>query len=459
LQILSPNLELAQKSLLRSPCARVTLITENEVSHDITKDVISFDIELSEHNQANKANLKISNKDGQYDKLNFNSTKRNWFKENNKIIIEKGNNGEYMPAGIYLIRSAEPEKYSRGAEQILSVKCFDKSKNLLKAKVTTDIYENMQANDIVADIAINHAGLNPSELNLAPLDFTIKSVQFIDELSWDAMFMPLQAALHNLYFDEEGKLRSSKINFNKTVSWTYDNSDFVIFYQPKWSDDDIKNIVRVYGRNISEPKLVPLAEKLLVTFTKHVMSGESSHTETLYYFDDHTRTAVDVRMEYTAIKEKWDTSDYASIQEKTDHYVKVKLRNKNHKSTDADITVNIYGKPLGQAAPDVLAAEAMDEYLINQYGEVEDKIDNPLIQTEQQAQYLADQRLQLHKWSRNKMNIQVVGNMAHQAGDIIEVWHPVYKRMVRLYIYKVKHQYAREKHDITDLYCYIAESI
>lgn len=133
---------------------------------DITEKVKSFEIKQYEENKSNQLNLNIVNKNGEYDVINPNSPNNDLLELNNKIIIEKGINGEILPVGKYYITDAYKAKYQRGSAPTISVTALDGMKELLRKVRTTKQYKSMATVEIIRDVLLTYTRLTEEDLDL-----------------------------------------------------------------------------------------------------------------------------------------------------------------------------------------------------------------------------------------------------------------------------------------------------
>jgi hypothetical protein len=132
---------------------------------DITEKVKSIEIKQFENNKSNQLTLNIVNKNGEFDILNPNTTNNDILDLNNKIIIEKGINGEMLPVGKYYITDAYRAKYQRGSAPTIQVVALDGMKELLQKVRTTKQYRNEKTTEIIRDILLTYTRLTNEDLD------------------------------------------------------------------------------------------------------------------------------------------------------------------------------------------------------------------------------------------------------------------------------------------------------
>jgi hypothetical protein len=381
------------------------------------------------------------------------------FQENRKLRLEEDTVSGTKAIGTFVIRRVKPGKMALGSEDTITVSCFDKSKNLLNAKITTDLYENMQMVDIAEDILLNYADFSASEFNLPNIDFLVSRVQFIDEYIWDALLMLLQTKGYTLGFNRQGVLVAYPgiDPENWTVSKIYDEDAPIGWYQPEWNDDDLKNTVKVIGRDLNIGETVLLPEEQLFSATERLGAGDHRRYRTYYYFDDHSREAHNVRIEWQGLEETWDTSDYVKIVNVTRHWIKVEYHNENHKTPDADFQLTCFGQPLGQALPSPIIKVVDDDALVAEYGVREMEISNPLLDTEAKVTEIANRELTKSLWQRNQISFEVAYDNEVDVGDVVQVWHHKYEKYLTLYVQSLDLNYEEGSKYVSTFHTYIIE--
>lgn len=381
------------------------------------------------------------------------------FQENRKLRLEERDISGTTDIGTFVIRRVKPGKVSLGAEETLNVSCFDKSKNLLNARITTDMYEDVQMTAIAADILQTYADYTVDDFDFPNLDYHVARVQFIDEYIWDALLMLFQTKGYTLGFNRQGVLVAYPgiDPDNWTVAKTLNESEPISWYQPEWNDDDLKNTVKVIGRDLNIGETVLLPEEQLFTATERLSSGDHRRVRKYYYFDDHAREAHNVRIEWKGLEETWDTSDYVKIRNMTKHWIKVEYHNENHKTTDADFQLACYGQPLGQKLPSPIIKVVDDDVLVREYGVRELEISNPLLDSEAKVAEIANRELTKSLWTRNQISFEVAYDNDIDVGDVIKIWHHKYKKYLTLYVNSFDLDYTEGSKYTSTFHSYIIE--
>ncbi|MHA1437985.1 MAG: hypothetical protein ACTSPD_10445 [Promethearchaeota archaeon] len=471
---------------------------------DISNYVDSIQIDMTDENESNQAVITMSDRYAYFDIMNYGSLRSDYFEENNRIKIEMGYNGEYLPAFNGLIAKGS-SVHRRGSKMEYRIRCFGKDKNWYKKKVTTTLFQNQTVSYIVEYIITTYGGLTVSEYDLPTISDIIPSVQFIDEYIYDMIFKLMQAYNYFPYFNEEGILIARKvIDASASIDFTYyqDGTDSVgankapamniESFESEWFDDELVNKVVVIGET-------PTTEE--TTFPEEFMgfiqgaSGWFSKSQdfTFYFSEDKQLYCEEPRLD---VKDSCSNDffgggesisspgagkqNYCTIHQNTSNQVsilyvliagalacavlvgKAIVFNPLAFVVATAITIlgqvgnfyyEIYAKPVGEPAPETIEATAEDAELIQQYGEIKKEIENPFLDTYEKCKALADNELQKAKWYRKKPVITIVQNMGHQVQDIIRAYNPHTGYSYKVYVREVHRSYTRGGQIMDELVC------
>jgi hypothetical protein len=113
----------------------------------------------------------------------------------------------------------------------------------------------------------------------------------------------------------------------------------------------------------------------------------------------------------------------------------------------------IHGSPLGDAIPYNVWAQASDSVDIQKKdGQiVEVVIDNPWISSEVLAQDIADYEIERISWLRKVLLAEVSRNLAHEPGDVIQLYNKRYGTTPKMYVTKVVHKLGNREEAETTL--------
>lgn len=464
---------------------------------NLSQYVKSIEITKS-YDEASKATLVFVDKEGLFEPLNYSSLYYDYLKENNLINIQKGNNSNYTDAFTGRISSGTSTRL-RGGECTYTIDVIDKSKNFLKKKVTTSLYENQTITAIAENVAANYMSLDVSEYSFPIIGDIIATVQFIDEYPMDILKKIFQGFNYFPYFDESGVLRAKETNYDASTDFTYykDGTDTVatnkapamnvINFNYQWTDKDLYNKVRVIGET-AETSETTFDEEYL-GFIQGAAGWFSKTQEFTFYFSDDKKLYCDnirLGVEDSCGNKFFGGGEwleeagtgkqlYCTIYQRTSNLITAlyiliaaallcvvifgKYANFNPLAyvVSAAITIlgqigsyyyEIYGCPVGEAIPTTIIAEADDDELIEQYGEIVLEIDNPFLDTYAKCSTLAQNELQKAKWFRYIPTLKILSNMAHQIGDVISVYNPGTERVYKIFITEINQSYRRGEEDI-----------
>jgi hypothetical protein len=157
---------------IRQPELKVEVERTDGSVVDITDDIISLKIKQTEAKQGNQLDIVVANDLEKYDIFNPNSDLADVFEVNNKIMVQKGLNGNLLPAGVYFVSDAWKTHYERGKQPTLSVTAFDRSKELLNKLITTKQYKNVSTLYVLGNILLNATRLTEEDLDFEIPDET-----------------------------------------------------------------------------------------------------------------------------------------------------------------------------------------------------------------------------------------------------------------------------------------------
>jgi len=475
---------------------------------DISSYVRSFEINMTDETGANTASVTLSDKDGVFNPLNYNSLKYDYLLENNYIIISKGNAGGVTPAFKGYIASGD-SKYTRGNETLYTVKVYDRSKNWFKSKITSPFYEGQTVSAIVENIITTYGNLTAVDYDLPTISATIPKVQFIEEYIMDVLYKLYQAYQYFPYFDEAGILRARKVDYEASTDFTYyeegtDTVDYnkapafnLVEFNHTWSDDSFVNKVTVIGQ--TEETVETIFDEEFLGFLQGSAGWFSTvNSFTFYFSEDKTLYAVNPRLSVTdSCGNKFfgggESLSAAGSGKQLSCTVSQNVTNLTATlfaliagsivwtilwgegfgvmavynglapvlaialavlGQISSFYYEIYAQPVGEAAPESIEVTVEDAELIEKYGEeIVKEIDNPFLETEAKCSDLAYFELNKASWFRYQPQLKILSNMAHQVQDILYVYNPVTKISYKMYIKEIRRTYVRGEEDVDQLTC------
>lgn len=428
-----------------------------DMSRDITPYVESVQIKPAAGSRAGTANLRIANPGGIFDVTNPTSEYSGLLDKNQVLRIRKGYGGSGLLKPVFygLVTDARAH-YERGFAEVIDVTLLDRSKLFSRRKVTSELYEKVQANDIVTDLMTSEGGLAPGDIELSPLDCEVWEYQAVDETLMDAIRTVLGPKRYTVCFDGRGKLISRPPAPAGTPKWNY-GPEHAKVLAPQWGDADLANKVVVYGRTKELYDQILDLEKL-DDVSGSVGLWDGWDTVTVYYSADHLLKAVEpeLRKDGNPLVPggpegygRVGPVTYAKIVQVADTYVKVSIHNAESTWNDGSYQFEVWAKPVGAAVPGVIIAEAHDDDLIAEYGEIVEEIEDLPIFDYTTAEELAQTVLQIRKWQTQRIGYQVLGNPELEPGDVITIYNPRTDCTYWLWLENVEHSEKRGSHDLT----------
>lgn len=429
---------------------------------DMTRLIERVQIQGPSWDRAGSARLTVTNKGGEFDPL---VSEWAWsdtgeplgykgalglFAENKVVQISRWWGGNKEPVFYGLIAKGSAG-YERNSKESLEIQAIDRSKNFMERKVTTQLYENMQANDIVRHAFTNYGGLLETDIELAALDYLIPQVQFVDETLMDVARIALAPKGYRVYFDARGKLISVPPPAGQPVK---EYRSRVRAIQSEWGDAGLPNKVVVYGRTLDlfEPVL---EEQAIGTWTGRTGLWCGWAEVTAWYSADHKMKAKDPRLGGTDLGGGWfacGNVTQARIVSVADYYCVVQVYNREATWNSGEYSFTIYAKPLGTAVPGVILAEAEDELAIAaQSGEVVEEIEDLPIHTYETAKALADLMIQQYGWLRRQVTAEIVGGVPDRGGDIVRIYNARAGTSHDIFVTEASARYERGKADIVEI--------
>jgi len=469
---------------------------------NVSQYVESFKIDKTDEHNANSATIILSDSLGIFDPLNYSSLSHDYFAENNIIIIEKGNDGNYNDAFYGFIGSGS-SIYKRGEQIIYTIDCWDRSKNFFTKKVTTPFFENKSIEYIADYIAQNYMSLAMDEYDTLPSLTDTLSVQFIDETPMDILFKIYQPYNYFPLFNESGNLVAKEYNYNASIDFTYykDGTDTVavnkapamniISFDYEWTDKELVNRVTVIGQTDTEEETI--FDEEYMGFIQGVAGWFSKSTSFDFHFSNgDTLQCVEPRLSvedscgnrFFGGGESISTpgsgkQKYCIINQNVSNLIRTlyaliaaalvcsvlfgfgfgvsSVYNPLAAVVAMAITIIgqvgnfyyiIYAKPVGDAVPDTITQTANDTDLQIKYGIIEKIIDNPFLNSEVKCLNLANNELEKVKWFRYIPTLTIVSNMAHQIGDVIKAYNPHTNENYKIFVTEISQSYKRGEQDI-----------
>lgn len=431
---------------------------------DISGHVMRLEVDGPSWEKAGSARLIVENRGGQFDPLveewTWSDTGEliehrgsDLFRENSVVRICRWWGGNKVPV-FYGLIARGATGYERGADEVLEVYAVDRSKNLLSRQVTTDVYENKQANAIIRDVFMTYGGLSSDDIDLASLDYVIPSVQFVDETVMDIARICLAPKGYRVYFDARGKLVSIPPPLPTGVP-TAKYESRVRVVRSEWGDSDLPNRVIVYGKtlNLFEPVL---EEQVLGTWSGTVGLWNEWATVTCWYSVDHKLKVKDPKIAGGQVVDGWTflgpNVTWGLITQKTDYYCEVKIWNKEHIWNKGDFELTLKGRPLGTAVPGVIIAEASDEEAIElQGGDVIQEVEDLPIYDYDTAKGLSDTMIAEYKWLRKQVSGEVVSGIPSRGGDVVRLHNKRNGMSHDVFVISSGLRYERDARDIVEI--------
>jgi len=419
----------------------------SETELDITRWVGALSVSLTEEHRAGRAVLDIANPRGLFDPIGGQAY-AGALVEDTRVAIRLGYNGSLHPA--FTGRTAWGRmRYERGEAESIEVTCFDMGKHFWQQQITSTLYENQQANDIVGDLFTTYGGLGAGALDLAALDYPIAQVQFVEENLMDAGLMCLQPKMYRLYFDHAGTLRSRPATALASSSWDYDGAR-IEWLGHEWADPAVNKVI-VTGRTLGPQETAGEESRWAQCINYQTRAQRTTTTWFVPFPSGYVYTRNRVVLTYNP----WGMVERIGIYSEDRDGVVVLAR---HRAAPLGSTISfdLYGRPTTLATP-VVTGSAQDDALIARYGEVIEEIENPLVQSADDANALAQEVLRVAKWYRYRPRLRVPCNLAHEPGDRITAHNPRTGQTHALYVREVTHRCARGREAATELACLLIQ--
>lgn len=216
-----------------------------DASQYVTAASASFSLE----HEASEARLSILDRDGMFDPLTSGEY-AHVFDENNRVVIKMGYGDEVYNVFTGRIPSGKVF-YQAGRPDVMTVPVFDMGKNLWPMRVTSDLYQTQQVNDILTDVFTGKGGVDAGDIALAAQSYPVEQIQFVDEPIMDIGANLMMPSLYRLFWDYDGKLVSKAPAPPESSSWDYSLGD-VVLVSHQWDDPTVNKVI-VWGRNL-EPE-------------------------------------------------------------------------------------------------------------------------------------------------------------------------------------------------------------
>jgi hypothetical protein len=414
---------------------------------DITRYVGSLSVSLTEEHRAGSAVLDIANPRGLFDPIGGGDL-AGALAEDNRVVVRLGYGGTVETAFTGRVAWGRM-RYERGEAEAIELTCFDLGKRFWRQQITSTLYQNEQANAIVADLFTSYGDMDAGDIDLAALDYAIEQVQFVEENLMDARLMCLQPKTYRLYFDHAGRLRSRPATAPETSSWDYDGRQ-IAWLDYEWTDPTVNKVI-VAGRTLGVQENAGPEVRWARCTDYATRLARSSTSWSVPFPSGEVYTANRVVLTDNPFGVVRRIGIYSE-----DRNGVVVLAKTQPIGASAYVGFDLYGKPTSVATP-VVSGGAQDDALIARYGEVIEEIENPLIQTDEDADALAQDVLRVAKWYRYRPRLRVPCNLAHEPGDRISATNPRTGQTHALYVREVCHRYARGAQCATELACLLIQ--
>jgi hypothetical protein len=343
-------------------------------------------------------------------------------------------------------------RYQRGQAETIEVTCLDMGKRFWKQQITSTLYESLQANDIITALFTVYGEMEASDISLASMDFVIDKVQFIEENLMDAGLMCVQPKAYRLFFDYAGVLCSKITVAPDASSWDYDGRE-VEWLEYSWQDPTV-NKVLVAGRTLDPVEIQ--GPEVKWGWMDNWVLPLTTHVKTFYKAfpppsDTFGGTYAANRAVLTDSGGNSVGALWVSKEDRDGCWISA-VSSKYQPFGFAYIGFDIYGKDTSLSTS-VLMGSAKDDPLIAKYGEIIEEIENPLVQTTEDADFLAAATLRIALWYRYQPKLRVPCNLVHEPGDRITAFNPRTGQTHSLYIREITHRHARGTEASTELSC------
>jgi len=215
---LSNTFTAAMAASVRRPVARVVCFPGGE-ERELSGDLISWEVERVAEHTAGQASLTFASPEGRY---RAGGERGEWLLPGTRVQLQLGLMTD-AGAEVFTVFTGEVEeataRYRRMEGEVLDVRLLDRAGRFLRQQLTSPLYTGESANDILHDLFTSFGGLSAEEIALAPVDYQIPRLQFVEETLFDAGMLVLQAAGQRIYFDAQGMLRSMPLAVPATISW------------------------------------------------------------------------------------------------------------------------------------------------------------------------------------------------------------------------------------------------
>jgi hypothetical protein len=430
---------------------------------DITADVASIQIAHPEEARPAEARLTIASDEGKYDPVRTYAVK--WSADYAGYLVPGaelrislggvagGTTYLYQVFRGYIINGGT--RYQRKEAETAEVQAFDRSYKWQAIEVNaSDVYANQTTTAIIKDLFVEYAGLvDPADFNLTDLvagGYEIYRLQFVEESLMDCGRRLVQPKDHRLYCDWDGRLRNRAPSPSKPAfDYAYTGA-WVEWIGYDWRPPQV-NWVSVLGRAM-EPVLQVGSEVewakakgflphgdpkgLLVPFPSGRMFVQN-RIKWPPYFPTNPGAYNDIRWILFYENEK-----------------EAKFRLWSPGSTS--YTLGILGKEASYVTPRV-SGIAQDDASIAQWGRLPLEIDNPCVQTDSDAQWLADTLLERGSWYEKEPRIRTPMNLKHELGDTVKVSNPRSGTDMYLYVRSITHHVERGQPAVTEMGCLLEE--
>ncbi len=440
---------------IRPTCRVYVYYGEGPTELEITSYVQEVTCTYSFDHEAGRADISVVNDRGIFDPVGGSLAAA--LAENNKVVIKAGLGNEVFSIFTGRLASGSVD-YGPLPSSILRVTAYDMGKTLWEKRITSDVFEAAEVNDILTAILTDECGVAPDNINLAPQSYEVEQIQFVDEVAMDVGLMLMQPNDYRLYWDYDGNIVSKANAAPGTSSWDYDGRH-VMRESYEW-DDPAANKVVVLGRNGETTE--SLGEEVLFGYMLGDILRHGRTLNGIHWADvtggqvyrecrlaKNTDPAVgkgDSHSDawWTAVfadhAEPWtDEEEYSETVKTAGDGIAPGVRWLCPGSDDHYLQASVYGKPITSTTPRVNGSDE-DTDLIAQYGEVLLEIDNPVIQTDEDAATVAAAVLARIKNSRYRPTITVLQNLTHEPGDRITYVSKLTRAVVAAQVERVTHR-------------------
>jgi hypothetical protein len=437
-QILTPTFQTAMAAPVRRPLVVVTAYP-NRVAREITTEVVAWSVERHRGQKAGKATLVVANPGGVY-AMESGEARAGWLAPGTRVTMRQGlrtaNGVETVPVFTGEVFAADA-RYRRGEGELLTVHLLDRAGRFFSQEITSPLYQNVQANAILNALFTSYGGLAPDDIQLAPVDYLVPRIQFVEEALMDAGHLLMQAARQRLFFDADGRLRSAPLQPPAEAAWTVAARD-IVWAQDAWAPPPA-TVYTVTGR--TQASLRQVGDEVL--WQEVTVSGYQFGVMANVPFTPAGAVYEEIRLEPVT---PLTAFEQVALYGTSGDGITVKVLSPAGRA----LTFRCYGKQVYYTTPSVMATvEAAD--LLARFGAIRDEVTNTVVKDEATALWLAGHALDEARWSQHTLTLRLLGHPGIEPGDLLALAHPRTGQPLCLLANRVAHAGRRGREEWTEV--------